>query len=66
MTDDEALELWSERAAGREYDGQTSRLQAEFLAAKDVRRIMGKLPQCVAEAVRKSKQGELQQGSLFG
>ena len=65
MTDDEALELWNERAAVREYDGQTSRLQAEFLAAKDVRRMLGKLPQCLAEAVRKSKQKGTEQQLLY-
>lgn len=39
-----AVELWEERAAIREYCGGLSRERAEYLAGKDVKRILGQLP----------------------
>lgn len=38
---DEVVELWSERAAVREYDGGQSRADAERDAVGDVRRLIG-------------------------
>lgn len=40
-TDEELVELWEERAAIREYDGQLPRKQAERAAYFDVRKIVG-------------------------
>jgi hypothetical protein len=56
LTDAEALELWHERAAIREHDGQQSRQQAEFGAAADVKRMIGEVPECVAQAVRRGRE----------
>jgi hypothetical protein len=43
MTDEEINERWEERAAIREYLGGFSRLRAEYLAAKDVKEIAGRV-----------------------
>jgi hypothetical protein len=43
MTDEEINERWEERAAIREYLGGFSRSRAEYLAAKDVKEIAGRV-----------------------
>lgn len=50
------MELWNERAAIREHDGKMSRKRAEYLAAKDIQRILGELPECVSEAVKTGRE----------
>lgn len=40
-------ELWEERAAIREYDGEESRQRSEFLAALDIKKIAGSVPDSV-------------------
>lgn len=61
MTDEDALELWHERAAIREFDGGQSRSQANFNAAKDLRNIYGTIPRCVKNAVKEANQATLDQ-----
>ena len=55
MSDEDYLELWAERAALREYYGQFSRRQAEYLAAKDIERAFGTMPDCVRDVVRQGR-----------
>lgn len=55
MSDEDAIELWNERAAIREYLGGISRSRAEFLAAQDLKRILGVVPECVRLAVMEGK-----------
>ena len=45
MTETEILALWHERAAIREYDGGMTRDRAEYQALRDVRKIIGELPE---------------------
>ena len=52
MTDEELLELWNERAAIREYDGQLDRKRAEQRAVVDVRKIIGYAPQWLVDMVK--------------
>jgi len=40
-------ELWEERAAIREYDGEESRQRSEYLAALDIKNIAGAVPDSV-------------------
>lgn len=47
MTEQEACELWEERAAIREYEGGFGRERAEYLAAMDLKRILGVIPDSV-------------------
>ena len=47
MNDEELYQLWEERAAIREYDGGTRRARAEYLAAMDIKRIAGRIPDAV-------------------
>jgi len=45
MTDKDILELWNERAAIREYDGERDRRWAQQRAIVDVRNMIGFVPQ---------------------
>lgn len=56
MSDDELIELWHERAAIRQYDGETPRERAEFLAVKDVERINEVVPATVRAAALASRE----------
>jgi len=51
MSDEELYQLWEERAAIREYDGGTRRARAEYLAAMDIKRIAGRIPDAVLAIV---------------
>lgn len=46
------LELFTERAAMREFDGNVSREHAEYGALRDVRTIEGELPKWLIDRVR--------------
>lgn len=54
LTDEDVLEMWNERAAIREYDAHTWRGRAEYLAARDVRQMLGFMPEIAAEKARES------------
>lgn len=51
MDDQELYMLWEERAAIREYDGGTRKERAEYLAALDIRKIAGRIPDAVLAIV---------------
>lgn len=51
MNEEELYQLWEERAAIREYDGGTRRERAEYLAALDIRKIAGRIPDAVLAIV---------------
>lgn len=55
MTPEDIWELFSERAAIRQYDGEVSREHAEFLALRDVRKIVGELPKWLLERIEKER-----------
>lgn len=44
MSDEEIRDLWEERSAVREYDGEVRRERAEYLAARDVRDLIAPQP----------------------
>lgn len=44
MIDEDIREMWEERAAVREHDGELSRDRAEYLAARDVRGLIAPAP----------------------
>lgn len=52
-TDDEIVQRWNERAAILEFDGKKSRESAERLAAVQVKRTCGRLPQSVIDLIDK-------------
>jgi hypothetical protein len=58
MTPEDIWELFSERAAIRQYDGGASRDHAEFLALRDVRKIIGELPKWLLERIAKDKRSD--------
>lgn len=47
LSDEELHELWEERAAVRQYDGELSKEFAEYLAARDIRKLAGRIPKSV-------------------
>lgn len=47
LSDDQLHELWEERAAVRQYDGELSKEFAEYSAARDIRKIAGRIPRSV-------------------
>ena len=51
VTDEEILELWNERAAIREYDGERDRKWAEQRAVVDVRNMLGSVPDWLVKMV---------------
>lgn len=51
MDDEAILELFTERAAIREHDGGASVQHAEYLALRDVRKIIGELPRWLVKQV---------------
>jgi len=53
MTNADLLELFTERAASREYDGGATREHSENRALIDVRRITGELPRWLVEHVER-------------
>ena len=55
VTDEEILELWNERAAIREYDGERDRKWAEQRAVVDVRKMIGTVPKWLLDLVKKRK-----------
>ena len=52
LTDEELLELWHERAAIREYDGERDRKWAEQRAVVDVRKMIGSVPDWLLDLVK--------------
>ena len=52
---DATWELYTERAAIREHDGGLSRDHAEYLALRDVRKVLGELPKWLVERVETLK-----------
>lgn len=52
LTDEDILELWNERAAIREYDGQRDRRWAEQRAIVDVRDMIGYVPDWLVKMVK--------------
>ena len=60
MLDADILEAWSERAAIMHYDGGLPVARAEFLAAKEVQRMVGaaKVPEVISVAVRERREAE--------
>lgn len=49
-TESEMIELWEERSAVYEYDGMLDRKDAQYRAAVDVKRMLGKpLPQRIID-----------------
>ncbi len=53
MDETDILELWTERSAIREYDGKMSRERAEYLALRDVRKIIGEIPEWLLKMVKR-------------
>lgn len=51
MSDEDILELFTERAAIREHDGGASREHAEQRALVDVKRILGEAPEWLRNRV---------------
>lgn len=51
MTDADIHERWEERAAILEYDAGKSRESAERLAAIQVKRLLGRVPESVVKAL---------------
>jgi hypothetical protein len=51
MTNDDLWELFTERAALREYDGGATRNHAENRAMIDLRKLTGELPPWLVEKV---------------
>lgn len=45
------LELWEERAAIREYDGESNRETAEKMAAADLREMFGHVPRWLVDMI---------------
>ena len=53
MTDPDIHERWEERAAILEYDAGKSRESAEKIAAVQVKRLFGRVPESVLEALER-------------
>ena len=51
VNDEELLELWNERAAIREYDGEQDRKSAEQDACGDLRDMFGSVPAWLVEMI---------------
>jgi len=51
LTDEEILELWNERAAIREYDGEQDRKTAEQEAAGDLRDMFSSVPAWLVDMI---------------
>ena len=51
VNDEELLELWNERAAIREYDGEQDRKAAEQDACGDLRDMFGSVPAWLVEMI---------------
>ena len=57
LSDEELHELWEERAAVRQYDGELSKEFAEYSAARDIRKIAGRIPK--SELLKAMQKGPL-------
>jgi len=51
LTDEEIFELWNERAAIREYEGEQDRKTAEQEACGDLRNMFGSAPAWLVEMI---------------
>ena len=58
MTDADIYELWEERAAIIEFDGNRDRANAEKLAAIRIRKQFGRVPQQILDAVNPEPEKE--------
>ena len=56
MTDADIYELWEERAAIIEFDGNRDRANAEKLAAIRIRKQFGRVPQQILDVVNQDKE----------
>ena len=55
MSDEDIYERFAERAAICEYEGGVSRDHAEFIALREIRKLLGEVPKWLLERIAKDK-----------